>query len=71
MVKAHEDLDMNGNDIENVNNSTATTQHRTNNHFDTNGSNGLTQTIVVTMGGADKTFTFKGGILTAFDGGKH
>ena len=67
MSKAHTDLDMNGNDINNALNSTATIQHRANSHFDANGINGITQTFSFTVLGATHSFHFKGGILTFHD----
>ena len=67
MSKAYTDLDMNTNDINNVLNSTATTQHRANSHFDANGIDGITQTFGFTVLGVAHSFNFKGGILTFHD----
>ena len=65
MSKAHANLDMNGKNINNVTNSTATTQHRANAHFDASGLNGITQIIFLTANSQAHNFTFQGGILTA------
>ena len=70
MSKALTDLDMNSNNVNNVLNSTATTQHRANSHFDANGINGITQFISFTILSVPFTFTFEGGILTAQTGKK-
>ncbi len=65
MSKALTDLDMNSNDINSALNSTATTQHRANSHFDANGFNGITQNFSLTADSVVNTFNFAGGILTA------
>ena len=65
MSKAHANLDMNGKNINNVTNSTATTQHRANAHFDASGLNGITQVISFIADSVSHSFTFQGGILTA------
>ena len=63
MPKAFVDLDMNSNDINSAANTTATTQHRANSHFDANGLNGLTQSINLTTNLVNHSFIFQGGIL--------
>ncbi len=63
MTKTFTDLDMNTNDVNNATNSTATTQHRADSHFDANGLNGVTQTIIVTVNLEGHTLVFEGGIL--------
>ncbi len=67
MSKAHTDLDMNNNDINNAANITAGTEIRANTNFNHNGTNGITQVVVITDDSNDlHRFAFTQGILTAY-----
>ena len=73
MPKAFVDLDMNSNDINSAANITAVTEIRANTNFSHNGTNGITQVVVITDDSGNlHRFAFTQGILTAYsvkDGG--
>ena len=71
MSKAHTDLDMNGKDIIAAATLTATGTVRSDTQFNQNGNNGITSIFNVIDSVGTHTFTFGGGILTAYIAPKH